>query len=107
MLALPEPARGGSIADLRRFLNVAKPADNADDADDPPGFVLAVAWLLAAFRAIGPYPVLILAGEHGSAKSIDACHMPAAHDSAVLLSAGVARNALAENLTKPNIGDRA
>ena len=69
MLALPEPTRGGSIADLRRFLNVATPADDADGADDPPGFVLAVAWLLAAFRATGPYPVLILAGEHGSAKS--------------------------------------
>ncbi len=69
MLPLPEPTPGGSVGDLHRFLNVANPADDADGADDPPGFVLAVAWLLAAFRATGPYPVLILAGEHGSAKS--------------------------------------
>lgn len=59
MLPLPEPTPGGSIADLRRFLNVA----SSDD------FVLATAWLLAAFRPVGPYPVLILAGEQGSAKS--------------------------------------
>src|SRR5262245_27613663 len=33
-------------------------------------FVLTVAWLLAALRPIGPYPVEALAGEHGSAKSM-------------------------------------
>ena len=32
-------------------------------------FVLAVAWVLARLRPTGPYPVLILAGEQGSAKS--------------------------------------
>jgi hypothetical protein len=59
MLPLPEPTRGGSIADLRRFLNVG----NDDD------FVLVIAWVLAAFRPCGPYPVLILTGEQGGAKS--------------------------------------
>lgn len=59
MLPLPVPERGGSIADLRPFLNVA-----GDDA-----FALAVAWLLAALRDSGPYPVLAIAGEQGSAKS--------------------------------------
>jgi len=59
MLALPDPQRGGSIAELRPFLNVASDDD----------FVLVVSCLLAAFRPRGPYPALALAGEHGSAKS--------------------------------------
>jgi hypothetical protein len=58
MQSLPIPERGGSIADLQRFVNV-KSRD----------FCLVVAWLLAALRPRGPYPVLILAGETGSAKS--------------------------------------
>jgi hypothetical protein len=59
MLPLPEPISGGSIQALRRFLNVATDGD----------FVLAMAWLLAALRNRGPYPVLVLSGEHGSANS--------------------------------------
>jgi hypothetical protein len=59
MLPLPIPERGGKINSLRRFLNVR------DDTD----FVLAVAWLLAALRDVGPYPVLALLGVHGAAKS--------------------------------------
>ena len=59
MLALPAPERGGSINDLRQFLNLRHEND----------FVLIVAWLMAAFRPHGPYPVLAVAGEHGSAKS--------------------------------------
>jgi hypothetical protein len=59
MKALPAPASGGSVETLRSFLNVKTDAD----------FVLAVSWLLAAFRDRGPYPVLALSGEQGSAKS--------------------------------------
>jgi len=59
MLALPVPERGGTISELRRFLNLASDDD----------FVLAVSWLLGAFHPSGPYPVLILHGEQGSAKS--------------------------------------
>ena len=55
---LPAPESGGGIDELRPFLNL-------DDED----FTLAVAWLLAAFRDKGPYPVLVLTGEQGSAKS--------------------------------------
>lgn len=58
MLPLPVPKAGGRVADLRDFLNV-------DDANWP----LAVAWLIAALRPRGPYPVLALFGEQGSAKS--------------------------------------
>ena len=49
----------GKIELLRPFLNVQTDAD----------FILAVSWLLAALRSIGPYPMLVLAGEQGSAKS--------------------------------------
>ena len=59
MRALPEPERGGQIEALRGFLNLASEDD----------FNLAVAWLLAALRPTGPYPVLVLTGEQGSAKS--------------------------------------
>jgi hypothetical protein len=60
MKPLPEPAPGGSLdSDLRPLLNVKTDKD----------FVLAVAWLLAALREVGPYPVLGITGEQGSAKS--------------------------------------
>ena len=59
MRALPEPERGGQIEALRGFLNLASDED----------FNLAVAWVLAALRPTGPYPVLVLTGEQGSAKS--------------------------------------
>jgi hypothetical protein len=32
-------------------------------------FRLAVTWATAAFRPVGPYPVLVLHGEQGSAKT--------------------------------------
>lgn len=59
MLPLPTPRRGGSIDDLRPFVNVAAEHD----------FKLLVAWLVAAYRPRGPYPILVLQGEQGSAKS--------------------------------------
>jgi hypothetical protein len=59
MSPLPVPVRGGSVTQLRRFLNVA----------EEDGWRLLLAWLLFAFSPAGPYPVLILHGEQGSAKS--------------------------------------
>jgi hypothetical protein len=59
MKPLPVPVRGGSVAALRSFLNVQTEAD----------FVLVVAWALAVLRNRGPYPVIVLSGEQGSAKS--------------------------------------
>jgi len=75
MDALPKPTRGGDIEAMRPFVNVASDED----------FVLLVAWLLAALRSHGPYPVLVLSGEPGSAKStaaqilrslVDPSHIP-------------------------------
>jgi hypothetical protein len=59
MQPLPMPAHGGSVDTLRSFLNVQSDAD----------FVLVVAWALAGLRDRGPYPVIVLSGEQGSAKS--------------------------------------
>jgi len=55
---LPKPCWDGSIELLKKYTNVA-------DADFP----LLVAWMTAALRPVGPYPILILSGEQGSAKS--------------------------------------
>jgi hypothetical protein len=59
---LPLPVPGGSLAELRPFLNVA----------DEDAFVLCCAWLVGSLRPRGPYPILALQGEHGSAKSMTA-----------------------------------
>src|SRR5262249_3201598 len=69
MLALPEPVHGGSINELRKFLNVRVPQDEDQSENKDRDFTLSVAFILAALRERGPYPVLCLAGEHGSAKS--------------------------------------
>jgi hypothetical protein len=60
MLPLPVPKAGGSIEELASFLNLPSRND----------FVLVVAWLLATLRAGGPYPVLAICGEQGSAKTV-------------------------------------
>jgi hypothetical protein len=60
MLPLPIPERGGSIEALRPFLNVSSEHD----------FLLVVAWLLASLRSVGPYPLLAISGEQGSAKTV-------------------------------------
>jgi hypothetical protein len=59
MQPLPIPMPGGSVETLRSFLNVQSDTD----------FVLVVAWALAVLRNRGPYPVMVLSGEQGSAKS--------------------------------------
>ena len=56
---LPTPEAGCHISELRRFVNVR------DDAD----WLLIVAWLVATFRPRGPYPILAVNGEQGSAKT--------------------------------------
>lgn len=61
MLPLPAPVKGGDLRRLREFLNL--PTN-----DDAP-WVLVVAWVIAALRPSGPYPVLAVNGEQGSAKS--------------------------------------
>jgi|GEM_PF-1219680 hypothetical protein len=62
MTALPYPVRGGNVMELRQFLNIASDAD----------FILLVAFLISALRPRGPYPISVLNGEQGSAKSTTA-----------------------------------
>jgi hypothetical protein len=59
MLPLPVPTRGGRLDDLRRLLNIA----------DDEQWQMIVAWVVASLRERGPYPILSLHGEQGSAKS--------------------------------------
>jgi hypothetical protein len=58
LLPMPAPARGGSINELKKFLNL-----------NEEHWRLVVGWLLGALRPVGPYPVLSVTGEQGSAKS--------------------------------------
>jgi putative DNA primase/helicase len=58
MQPLPVPVRGHSVEELKNFLNVT--------GDD---FKLTVAFLVAAYRPRGPYPILVLNGEPGTGKS--------------------------------------
>lgn len=59
MRALPKPQPGGSLLRLRKLINIG----------DDDNWIILVAWLIAACRPNGPYPVLVLLGEQGSAKS--------------------------------------
>ncbi len=59
MQLLPTPERGGKIGELRAFLNIGSESD----------FRLVVGFLLGALHPQGPYPILILHGEQGSAKT--------------------------------------
>ena len=63
MLALPEPTRGGSTDALRPLLNIGDGSEGDDD------FVLAIAYVLACLSGRGPYPVMVVGGEQGTAKS--------------------------------------
>src|SRR5712672_3408946 len=56
--ALPEPERGGSLEELRPFLNV-----------DHHGWILIRAFLVAALRPGFPLPILVAKGEQGAGKS--------------------------------------
>jgi hypothetical protein len=60
MLPLSLPERGGSIDELRQFLPGLNEGDN---------FTLTVAFLLAALQPSGPYPVLVIYGQQGWAKT--------------------------------------
>lgn len=58
-LALPQPRPGGTLNELRQLLNVP----------DNDSWFLLLGWLVYALQPNGPYPILVLQGEHGSSKS--------------------------------------
>jgi hypothetical protein len=59
LLSLPIPVHGGTLAALRPLCNIGSEEN----------WMLLVSWLLAAMRPVGPYPILLIHGEQGSAKS--------------------------------------
>ena len=59
VMPLPVPVHGGHIGELREFVNVASDAE----------FLLLVCCVVAYLSPNGPYPVLAIYGEQGSAKS--------------------------------------
>lgn len=64
MMPLPYPVAGESLSLLREYLNLKNPED----------WKLIAAFVVACARPTGPYPVLCLTGEQGSAKST-ACRL--------------------------------
>jgi len=60
---LPLPQGGGSIKDLRPFVNAKSDTD----------FVLLVSYIAAALRPRANYPILVVTGQQGSAKTWTAC----------------------------------
>jgi hypothetical protein len=58
MLALPEPARGGSIEPLRKLINI-----------QPQDFVLVPAWQLQALNPTGSYPLINITGQSEAGKT--------------------------------------
>lgn len=56
---LPEPIRGGSIEELWEYVNIVEPGDRQ----------LLATWVSFALVSEGPFPILVLQGEQGSAKT--------------------------------------
>jgi len=59
MRPLPVPKPGGDINELRALVNLS----------DDNSWVLFVAWLFMTLNPHGPYPILVVNGEQGSAKT--------------------------------------
>ena len=59
MLPLPKPVHGGSVEEIRPFLNASRDDD----------WRLMLCWLLFTFQPLGPFPILVIQGEQGSAKT--------------------------------------
>jgi len=81
MLALPHPVPGGSIDDLKPFLNARGDA-----------FTLEIAWLIDTFKPLGPYPILNIHGEQGTGKSVALRVLRALIDPSVAALRGQPRN---------------
>lgn len=81
ILPLPHPIKGGSIDDLRPLLN-----------SDDDSWLLMKAWLLSLLMPVGPYPILVINGEQGSAKSYNQKIMKAVIDPSILSMRRPAKN---------------
>lgn len=59
MLPIPEPILGGKIDELRNYMNLG----------DDDTWCLIASWLTMTLHPTGPYPILSITGEQGSAKT--------------------------------------
>lgn len=82
MLSLPYPDPGDSLSTLRNFLNLEHEGD----------LVLIVSWLIGAMRENGPFPILMLQGEQGTAKSFTAKLLCSLIDPSALESRGLPKS---------------
>lgn len=73
MKALPTPGVQGDMNQLRKFVNI----------DSESSWYLLVTWMVQALYPTGPYPILILQGEQGSAKTTTAKLLKALLDPSV------------------------
>ena len=64
------PAGHAAAADARSAAGRSKPLCRCSIFRSRNDFVLVVAWLLATLRPGGPYPLLAISGEQGSAKTV-------------------------------------
>ncbi|MEF2144180.1 MAG: hypothetical protein V3573_01940 [Desulfovibrionaceae bacterium] len=80
LMPLPEPKRGGSIKRLRNLLNIEE-----DEA------ILLEGWLLGLLSP-GPFPILILEGEQGTAKSTTTAFLRRLVDPSVAPTRATPRN---------------
>jgi hypothetical protein len=83
MLYLPKPVPGGSLVELKPFLNLP---------DDDGAFRLVAGFLVQALSPSGPYPILTLEGEQGTAKSTTARILRSLVDPATALLKTVPRD---------------
>lgn len=83
---LPEPAEGGTIEDLRPFLNLGE-GEEGEDA-----FILIAGWLVSCFRPDYPFAILAFSGEPGTAKSTNSRFLKRSVDPGVGQLQSIPRN---------------
>ena len=82
LLPLPLPEKEGNIHELKELINM-KNKDN---------IILVTSWLISAFHPAGPYPILVLTGEQGAAKSTIARMLQSLLDPSAVPSRELPRN---------------
>jgi hypothetical protein len=67
MFPIPLPVTGGDINELKRFVNVTAGEEGSEEE-----WVLLLSWIIETFNPNGAFPVMLIGGEQGSAKSTTA-----------------------------------
>lgn len=67
MRELPIPTENGDVSALRELLNLRDVGDECDVGDG--AYLLILSWLVTCFRPDSPFPILIITGPPGTAKT--------------------------------------